>query len=168
MWWFDKYIRHPILGFFIGVRNIISYLPVIYKDRDWDYGFMLELERKKLQRMIKWYEKNDYGVSENGKRRCNQMRIALNCLNIFLDSDWWTINKPDNMPISEWLERPCPDNDFIIKVYVNLNTWKRFIPWLSEESIKNRPNMWKIELREAKAWSLYHRIREQYMRDWWD
>ena len=24
----------------------------------------------------------------------------------------------------------------------------------------------KVELREEKAWKLYHKIREQYMRDW--
>ena len=49
-----------------GISNLISYFRLIWKDRDWDYGFMLELERKKLQRAIKWYEKNDYGVAVNG------------------------------------------------------------------------------------------------------
>jgi len=151
-----------------GISNLISYFGIIWKDRNWDYGFMLELERKKLQRAIKWYEKNDYGVAVNGKRYCNQMRVALNCLNIILDNDWWTINRPDDESITEWLKRPHYDNDYVIKAYINLNNWKRFMPWLSEESVNSKPNLWKVELREIKAWNLYHKIRGQYMRDWWD
>lgn len=151
-----------------GVSNLISYFRLIWKDRDWDYGFMLELERKKLRRAIKWYEKNDYGVAAYGKRYCNQMRVAANCLDIILDNDWWTIDRPSDEPITEWLKNPHSDNDYVIKANINLKNWKRFMPWLTEESINKKPNLWKIELREIKAWNLYHKIRAQYMRDWWD
>lgn len=163
-----KSLRNTYRAMVRGISNLIDYFGLIWRDRDWDYGFMLELERKKLRRAIKWYEKNDYGVSVDGKRCCDQMRIALNCLNIILDSDWWAINSPDDVSITEWIKNPQSDNDYAIKAYVNLNTWRRFMPKVREDSINKHPNFFKIELREAKAWNLYHRIRTQYMRDWWD
>lgn len=157
-----------VKNFFSNIYNIIRWIPTLWKDRNWDYGFMLELERKKLQQTIKWYEKNDYGVCTNGRRYCNQMRIALNCLNIILDDDWWSINIQNDIPITEWLKRPCSDNDYVIKAYVNLNNWKRFMPRLSEKSIKEHPNLWKTEIRTEKAWHLYHKLREHCMQNWWD
>ena len=39
--------------FFRNVRNVIRWIPTLYKDREWDYSFMLEIEQKKLKNMIK-------------------------------------------------------------------------------------------------------------------
>lgn len=36
---------------YYGIQNLIAYFPVIWKDRDWDGNYLLELLEKKLSRM---------------------------------------------------------------------------------------------------------------------
>lgn len=152
-----------IKSFFEGIKNIITYIPTIYKDRNWDYGFMLTLEMKKLKEMLKWYENHDYGTHVNGWHDYLTMKWAYECLNIILNDDWWTIEYPDN-----WLKCDNSEVNYIIKPYINIRNYKRFLSYLSEKSLKKDPKLWSIELREEKAWRLYNKIRKQYMTTWWD
>lgn len=165
--WFEKYIKYPVKGFFTGIKNIFAYMSVMYKDRGWDYCFMLEMERKKLKETMKWYEENEYGSSINGKKYYQTIKWAYDCLCILLDDDWWTIEYLED---ENWLKIASEEWDkrYHIKPYINIKNYKRFMPWLTDKAIKKHPNLYKIDLREEKAWRLYHKIREQYMRNWWD
>lgn len=153
---------------FKNIKNILRWIPTIWKDRDWDYGFMLELERKKLRNMIKWYKDNDYGHATCGKRNCRIMETALGCLDIICDSSWWHIEPGALRLFENGKYVPTPDECYILDAYVNLGNYKRFMPWLTEDSVNNKKNFWRTELREEKAWRLYNKLRDQYMRDWWD
>ena len=42
-----KKLWYKIKGFFLDIKNVIHWIPTIWKDRDWDYAFMLEMERMK-------------------------------------------------------------------------------------------------------------------------
>jgi len=46
----DSWYR-PLREVCRAVKRIFIWLPVLYKDRDWDYGFFLEIMRFKLSRM---------------------------------------------------------------------------------------------------------------------
>ena len=164
-----KKVWYKIKGFFLDIKNVIHWIPTIWKDRDWDYAFMLEMERMKLKQTINWYKKHNYGHYVNGKRDCRIMETALGCLNILLDSDWWNI-EPTAYKVffKEGKYVPTPDECYILNAYVNLRNYKRFMNWVPQDSINKKPNFWSTELREEKAWHLYHKIREQYMRSWWD
>lgn len=163
-----KKLWYKIKGFFLDIKNVMHWIPTIWKDRDWDYGFALEIERKKLRNMVKWYEDNNYGHYVNGKRDYIIMKTALDCLNILLDSDWWHVEPNDHGFFKEGKYEPTPDKYYILDAYVNLGNYKRFMDWVPQDSIDKKPNFWSTELREEKAWHLYHKIREQYMRSWWD
>ena len=164
-----KKVWYKIKGFFLNINNVIHWIPTIWKDRDWDYAFMLEMERMKLKQTINWYRNHNYGHYVNGKRDCRIMETALGCLNILLDSDWWNI-EPTAYKVffKEGKYVPTPDECYILNAYVNLRNYKRFMNWVPQDSINKKPNFWSTELREEKAWHLYHKIREQYMRSWWD
>ena len=41
----------------IGLKNLWAWAPVIWNDRQWDWEYMLRIEKKKLDCMIKWYTK---------------------------------------------------------------------------------------------------------------
>lgn len=152
--------------FLYKIKNIIRWIPIIWKDYDWDYCFMLRLEYEKLKNMVHWYETNNYGHCVNGKHVCMTMKWALNCLDIILNGDWWTIDWPDKI---DWTT-PGEDHEkyYIIKPHINIKNWKRFMPYMKQEQLDMHPKQWSIELYECKAWSLYNKIREQYMREWWD
>ena len=157
-----------IANFFLSIKNIIRWIPTLYKDREWDYSFMLEIEQKKLKNMIRLYEQNDYGNSTSGPITVKQMKLAVRLLDIILEKEnWWHI---DNAFYPEYYEfivdHPLPQTAFVIDKYVNTRNYKRFFPLLSDNAIKQ--SVWIIELRVKKAWVLYNELRERYMLHWWD
>ena len=154
--------------FFRNVRNVIRWIPTLYKDREWDYSFMLEIEQKKLKNMIRWYEQNDYGNSTSGPITVKQMKLAVRLLDIILEKEnFWSIDYPEDYEfIVDHTYQPLPKTSFVIDKYINTKNYKRFFSWLNDTAMKS-PS-WKIDLRIRKAWCLYHKLREQYMMDWWD
>ncbi len=160
-----------IKNFFMNISNIISWIPTLWNDKEWDYSFMLEIEYNKLKNMIHWYETNDYGSCTSGETVVKQMKLAVSLLDIILEKyKWWHINFPDGYKFFDENHKyePIPDENYIIEPYVNINNWKRFMPNLKQDTITKHPNLWRVYIRAEKAWRLYHMIREKYMRDWWD
>ena len=161
-------IMKKIANFFLSIKNIIRWIPTLFKDREWDYSFMLEIEQRKLKNMIKWYEQNDYGHSVSGHRIVREMKLAISLIDIILEKDnWWHI---DNAYYPEYYNfvanQPLQQKCFILDKYVNTRNYKRFFPLLSDNVIKQ--SVWTIELRVKKAWVLYNALRERYMLQWWD
>ena len=154
--------------FFRNVRNVIRWIPTLYKDREWDYSFMLEIEQKKLKNMIKWYEQNNYGISTSGPITVKQMKLAVRLLDIILEKEnFWSIDYPEDYEfVVDHKYQPLPETSFVIEKYINTKNYKRFFSWLNDSAMKS-PS-WKIDLRIRKAWYLYHKLREQYMMNWWD
>ena len=154
--------------FFRNVRNVIRWIPTLYKDREWDYSFMLEIEQKKLKNMIKWYEQNDYGNSTSGPMTVKQMKLAVRLLDIILEKEnFWSIDYPEDYEfVVDHKYQPLSETSFVIEKYINTKNYKRFFSWLNDSAMKS-PS-WKIDLRIRKAWYLYHKLREQYMMNWWD
>jgi hypothetical protein len=68
-----------VCTFFANVREFINklivYVPFLWKDRDWDYGFLEQMLMIKLNRMAKNIESNDY--IESSKRVAKQIRYAV-------------------------------------------------------------------------------------------
>ena len=153
---------------YLNICNIFAWVPLLWKDREWDYGFMLEMERYKLKRMCKWYLKNDFGTAATGERTYKQMMLAVNLLGIILDDDWWAIKNIDQRLFVDGRIIKRDDSDYVVNAYVNINNYKRYLPYLKQETVDKMPNLWSVELRQAKAWYLYHRLKCQYMQGWWD
>ena len=154
--------------FFRNVRNVIKWIPTLYKDREWDYSFMLEIEQKKLKNMIKWYEQNDYGNSTSGTMTVKQMKLAVSLLDIILEKEnFWSIDYPEDYKfVVDHTYQSLPKTSFVIEKYINTKNYKRFFSWLNDSAMKS-PS-WKIDLRIRKAWCLYHKLRYYRMRNWWD
>ena len=114
--------------FFRNVRNVIRWIPTLYKDREWDYSFMLEIEQKKLKNMIKWYEQNDYGISTSGPMTVKQMKLAVRLLDIILKKEnFWSIDYPEDYEfVVDHKYKPLPETSFVIDKYINTKNYKRF------------------------------------------
>ena len=163
-----KEILKKTLKKLVSIKNIIRWIPTLYKDREWDYSFMLEIEQKKLKNMIKWYEQNDYGHSVSGHRIVREMKLAVSLLDIILEKEnFWSIDYPKGYEfVVNHTYKPLPETSFVIDKYINTKNYKRFFSWLNDNAMKS-PS-WKIDLRIRKAWYLYNKLREQYMMNWWD
>lgn len=52
-------IKHFYWSFIEGVENIIYWLPIIWKDRQFDYGYLLNMMNHKLKYMEKFFNSDD-------------------------------------------------------------------------------------------------------------
>lgn len=59
------------------LRNLIA------KDNDFDYGYLLELEKQKLQNMLDYF--TEHRVTEDNWRMRRTLNWAIKCLNIVLN-----------------------------------------------------------------------------------
>ena len=70
-----------------GIRNLIDWLPVIWRDRDWDWIFLIRILRLKLSRMERFFEK-DAMIADRDKvaRRIREARMLTDRL---IADEYW-------------------------------------------------------------------------------
>ena len=115
--------------------------------RSWDYGYLLDIEQEALK-VLKKGMINHVGSERDAER----IQLAVNLLSIINEDDRQYDSIRDKM-----------------LVYVNKRNFKRFIiekRYPFSESFYNS-EVFKYNLRQRKAWYLYHKLRFYFMREWW-
>lgn len=144
------------------IRKIWHFIGLARRDFDWDYAYMLEMERVKLEYMAKYFTESR--IAEHDWAVARDAKICIRLIDIILGNDSSYVMKDnEKKPFMEW--------DLVEIKKVNLKNAKRF---LSKERIdrnRDHPRMkvyLKEDLRIEKAWKLYCKIREYNMRSWWN
>lgn len=57
---FQNYIEFPIDNFFTGIKNLIIWLPVIWKDRNWDGYYIFKILEYKIKNQAKYIGDRDF------------------------------------------------------------------------------------------------------------
>jgi hypothetical protein len=71
-----------------GIKNLIKWLPVIWKDRDWDEVFLYIIMHKKLESMEKSFRgENAYAVDSH--ERAREMKIVKIALKRLIDDIYY-------------------------------------------------------------------------------
>ena len=81
-----NYIRYNIP---IGIKNIIKWFPIIWKDRDWDWEFLLEMMKFKMQLMEKCFQ-NSY-ISDL-KKHAWQLHVCVLYIDRILKEEYYDDN----------------------------------------------------------------------------
>lgn len=55
----------------LGIRNLIIWLPIIWRDRDWDWQFLSEIMQFKLRNMSRFFRA--LGCTEDSEDRAEEM-----------------------------------------------------------------------------------------------
>lgn len=145
-------------------RNLMK---VCFRGRAWDYAYIYELEKAKLQEMIAYHEKNKRYVGV--KTDIERMKLCVKLIDIFLENiDTYEYGgKMNFIPTEDGNEFKLDDKDLKYKstVYVNMKNIKRFVP---REEVKSLYEARPHELYILKAKALYHKIRTEQDFNWWD
>lgn len=128
-------------------RNKLRLIKRVKQFYPFDYGYLLDIEIEALKQMAEYQESK--GICVNSKRYAEQMRTAIKVLKIALDG-----NIQHDKDFKQWW----------MPVYVNTRNYRRF--FLVDLDINNP--LIKCSIRQEKAWHLYCKIREYFMRTWWD
>lgn len=125
-------------------RNIIR---AANKFRPFDFGFLLEIEEQALIYMQDYFRTSKIAVGN--ERNAELISLSIKLLRIATEQD-------SSLNISGL-------NEYEYLKYVNIKNAKRYNQFFTSWG------PFELEsLRIEKAWRLYHRIRNQYMREWWD
>lgn len=129
---------------------------------DWDFEYLLRLERYKLKRMAKYFEKSKLTVGWD--KQVSGCNLAVKLLDIIVEED---------APYKHWLHESYGKKEngvYVVKEfprYINTRNAKRFFPEWVEEGLPIHKSL-KVELRRQKAWYLYNRLRYLRALSWWD
>lgn len=177
-WWEDiewdyRHMRGNVRAYFEGISRWFAYRKVLMKAYDFDYASILEVERFQITRVRDCLSK--YSGHVGWERDVQEMNLALKLLDI-IEEDGCSerVGKPltferiEGTELSRLVEDP--KEYWTLPVYVNTKNSRRFWPALDPQKFEDprAGNLWKDHLRVEKAWYLYHKLKMQYMRGWWD
>lgn len=113
--------------FIQGIKNLIRWFPIVWKDRDFDYRYLYNILHKKLEHMEQFFESN-YAMSMDANKYAKQIMVAKNLAKrlaeeshlenamLFYDQKYEVYNPFENTIPHEKLEGfqrllPDPDKD---------------------------------------------------------
>lgn len=144
------------------IRKIWHFIGLARRDFDWDYAYMLEMERVKLEYMAKYFTESR--IAEHDWAVARDAKICIRLIDIILGNDSSYVMKDnEKKSFMEW--------DLVEIKKVNLKNAKRFLSKERIDRYRDHPRMkvyLKEDLRIEKAWKLYCKIREYNMRSWWN
>ena len=128
-------------------RNILKLIKRTKKFKPFDYQYLLDIEMEALKQMSEYQRTK--GICVNSERYAEQIKTAINVLKIALDG-----NIQCSHDYKQWW----------MPVYVNTKNYRRFF----HINLEIHDPLIVCSIREEKAWHLYCKIREYFMRTWWD
>lgn len=122
-----------------------------YKGYPFDFGYLWELEKAKLQEMLHYFNHAD--IIEDYKPIQKDIKLALKLLDIIREEEL------------TFTYRNGKEFEYKCLVNVNLNNGYRYFNEKELEFVKNKmPHM----LYMAKAKRLYYKLLEYKIETWWD
>ena len=155
---FFKRFKNKIKRIPYRIKKIFKYIKLAYNDFDWDYYYMLILEKAKFEDIVNYFTKSN--IAEEDWAVARDAKICIKLIDIIIGED-----------SSYDMKYNQKNFDVIITKYVNIKNMKRFDESnYFSNTYKNVDlrDLIKDDLRIKKAWNLYCKIREYNMRDWWN
>lgn len=181
LWWIHdgRYIHKTIKN---GFKNLWYWLPIIWKDRNWDHSYILGIVKHKLEAQAEYVGK--YGKHVNNWRDERDMMICVRLIDK-LNEDYYLVEYMDYHKTKHWFE-PCEDKEgystwesrqieenfddyfkkypLIYKRVMNGEGWLK----IEDENDKERIASNIAHINHERARKLLFKIMEQKIERWWD
>jgi len=181
LWWEHngKYLH---LNFKRGIKNLWYWLPVIWKDRNWDHQFIFDILSHKLKAQAKYI--STYGLHVNNWKDERDMMICVRLIEK-VQEEWYSMEYMDYHKTKHWFE-PCDDKEgystweskeleenfddyfakypLIYKRVMNGEGWLK----IEDENDKDRIASNIAHINHDRARKLLFKIIEQNIEKWWD
>ena len=88
--YYNEWIRIPIRNFQVGLKNLFAWFPIVWKDRDWDKHYIMEMLIFKLKRNRQYMI--DHGHLVNDK----QIASMTECIDLLemVHNEWENYEEP--------------------------------------------------------------------------
>ena len=154
-------LHWKIKNFIKGVKNIFYYLPIIWRDRDWDHAFHEYLMYAKLKKHYKAYTSTDLKMPyEDMEKHIQAMKICINIMDRRRD-DWYC---------NVWHERWGKKQEMVFGEPVGEGKQTRkisFVGLTDEENELSRECLFNCHKVEERDWNIFCDIYKKYFNYWW-
>lgn len=143
-------------------KTFKAYEKILRNDHDWDYMYLLRLEKKKLTRMF-----NCFSNSSQDTKESRDISLCLRLIDIILEED------PVSRKFYQSVVQSDENTTLHFPAYVNYQNENRFFNGGTRpikeyiERNSRKPVFQLDELRKTKAMFLYNKIRAYKMFSWW-
>lgn len=183
--WEFKY-QYLWRDFKTGVKNTIYWLPIIWKDRNWDHRYIYTILQHKLKAQSKYIGGRDYHVTSK-----RDSEIMMTCVRLIdkvgegfytseyqdyhKDKHWFTPAEKEGY--STWNSRILEENfdDYFAKyplIYKRVikgeGSWPITLDGTDSEDIKQRVAMNIGHINDKRAQDLLFKIMNENIKRWWD
>jgi hypothetical protein len=168
---------HWRIRYFLGgCKNIIRWIPTLYKDKDWDEWYIYTILQKKIefQREEIIYENRHMRVDRDNR----DMTIVLNLIERVKEEYYGTeyLDYSESKFRFELIEGDrdlySMEEDVISETY---DDYLKKYPSSVRKVLKEKPDLnkkdlcfWVANYNEEKAHDLLHRVLKERMKRWWD
>ena len=183
--WFRWEAKHAPRDFVIGIKNLWKWFPTIWRQRDWDGSFILDIISKKLEFQAKYIgEKNRHTTAQQDVER---MRLVIKLIKLEQD-EYYNMEYMDYAEDRVWWT-PCEDRPGS-SLYNSETIWEKYNEYFAKyplcykravQYIRSNQNQYvskhidkKLiamvmgDLRQAKCKDLIFKIMGQDINKWWD
>jgi hypothetical protein len=181
LWW-RRDGRYVGKEFIRGVKSVWYWLPVIWKDRNWDHRFIFTILSHKLKAQSKYIGSRD--IHTRAKRDAEVMMTCVRLIERVQD-EFYAMEYMDYHKTKHWFE-PCEDkegystwesreleenfNDYFAKyplIYKRVLNGEGWFEAVNEED-KHKIAMNIARINHERARKLLFKIMEQNIERWWD
>jgi len=124
------------------MKRIIAWLPVLWKDQDWDYDFLIRIIKFKLNRMADCIEKNNLIASCEDVAK--EMREVVEHLDKSRDAGEY-YPPPKNLPEWEFLGEDDKINPLPPK-------WIEYYDMLQSKEDEHWDAAWQLISKKGRGW----------------
>ena len=181
--WFRLDAKHAHRDIAHGFRNLRKWLPIIWKDRDWDDHFIFEVLKFKIKNTAKYIRKHDryIGAERDAQIMMTCVRLIEKIQEQFYDlepSDYekqrfYTIPTEDSDLVELKIESISENFSEYFKKYPNV--YRRALissrdkkKWYYNEVSDRTLSMWMGHYNHNRARRILFAIMEKNIEEWWD
>jgi hypothetical protein len=103
-----------LYSFFRGITNIIHWVPVIWRDEDYDWAFMSKIMEFKLHRMSKYFKDNGHTI--NCPTSAKQTLVCAALLRRLRENNYLETSRqvfPERFALRASLSRAADDQKYL-------------------------------------------------------
>lgn len=143
LWWeYDGRYLH--LQFKRGIKNLWYWLPIIWKDRNWDDHYIFEILKHKLKAQAKYIGDRDFHT--RAQLDAKRMRLCVKLIQLVQD-ETYAMEYMDYHKDRVWFT-PCEDREGS-SLYNSEEVWENY-----DEFFKKYPLVYKQVLKGAGPFTL--------------
>lgn len=184
LWWnhdgkyYHKYLRE-------GIRNVIYWFPIIWKDRNWDSHYIFEILKHKLKAQAKYI--GDRDMHTRAKQDARRMRLCISLMQKVQEEDYtveymgyygdrhWFTDCEDNPESVVWNSEITSENfnDYFKKyplIYKRVMKGEGVftLDGRDDNDLKRVIALNIAHLNHDRARKLLFKIMQENIEGWWD